>query len=114
METHLFLNYSLTLEQRRALDLVHPITRFCIQISERLKVRVLLQLETKRRFFILHSEQHLPVEQVQKHLKKRAHSLELLQLLVMVLQHQKNCELSLELAPHQASPTHLHHSDTEN
>jgi hypothetical protein len=113
MEIHQFLNCSPTSEQHPHQELVHQITPFYIQILELLKVLVRRLLETKQRFFTLHLEQHLLMEQVQKHLKKRVHSLELLHLLVMVLQHQKNCELSLELAPHQVNLARLYLSDTE-
>jgi hypothetical protein len=114
MEAHLFLNCSLTLEQHLHQELVRQTTQSCIRTSEPLKVRVRRRLVMKQQFFILHSEQHLLVELVHKHLKKRAHSSELLQLLLMVLQHQKNCEPSLEVVRHQDSPTHMHYSDTEN
>jgi hypothetical protein len=113
MAIHLFPPFIHTSELLRLAVQVHPITQSFIQTSEPPKALVRQRPETKQRFFTLHLEQHLQVEQVQRHLKKRAHSLELLQLLVMVLQHQKNCEPSLELVPHQVSLARSHHSDTE-
>ncbi len=87
-------------------------TQSSTQTLELLMVLVLLQLVMKQQFFIRISEMHLQMEAELLHLRKRALSLELYQLMEMVLHHQNNCELSLELVLHQDSLTHLHHSDT--
>jgi hypothetical protein len=76
-------------------------------------VLVRLQLVMKQRFFTLRLEQHLQVEQVQRHLKKRAHSLELFQLMEAALQLQSNCTQFIELEQHQDSLGLLHHLDME-
>jgi hypothetical protein len=87
MEILQFLNCSRISELHLLLGLVRQITQSFIRTSEPLKALVPQLLETKQQFFTLHLGQHLLMEQVQKHLKKRVHSLELLQLPVMVLQH---------------------------
>jgi hypothetical protein len=113
MEIRRFLNCSRILELHLLLELVRQITQFFIQTSEPPKALVRQRPETKQRFFTLRLEQHLQVEQVQRHLKKRAHSLEQYLMPEMVLQRQKNCEPSLELVLHQGCLIRLHLSGTE-
>jgi hypothetical protein len=76
-------------------------------------VLVQLQLVMKQQFFILHLELHQQTEPVQKYLKKRAHSLELFQLMEAALQLQSNCTQFIELEQHQDSLGLLHHLDME-
>jgi len=96
------------------LELVHQTTPFYIQISELLKALVRQRLVTKHLFFILHSELHLQVEQAQRVLKKKAHSLEQLPLTELALQPQMSCALFLELLQQQDNLVRFHRLDTEN
>jgi hypothetical protein len=113
MEIHRFLNCSRILEQHPHQELVHQITPFYIQILELLKVLVRRLPEMKQRFFTHMSEMHLQTAVELQHQKKRALSSEQYPQLEMVLQHQKNCEPSLEAVLHQGSLARLYLSDTE-
>jgi hypothetical protein len=113
MEIHQFLNCSPISEQHPHQELVHQITLFYIQILELLKVLVRRLPEMKQRFFTHMSEMHLQTAVELQHQKKRALSSEQYPQLEMVLQHQKNCEPSLEPVLHQAYLTRLYLLDTE-
>jgi superfamily II DNA helicase RecQ len=94
-------------ELARPLALVHQTTQSSTQTSEPLKALVRQQQMTKQQFFILHLGQHLQADWVQRTRKRRAHSLELFQIMEVVLQSRKNCAQFTETPQQQDSLVRL-------
>jgi hypothetical protein len=111
---HQLLNYLHISEQHLVLEQEVPIIQSFIPTLEPLMEVVLQRLETKQLVCIRQLELLQLVEIVLQHQKKKIHYSELHQLMEMVLQLLANCTASTELVLHQDNLVPLQHLGTEN